>query len=139
MKIDYLSKLIAVEGDLLEPDLGISEKDRQELIQNVNIVFHSAATVRFDEPVKYVFCYFNLFLKLNMRSQHLKQLLIQYKRTAIKLNVIGTKKVVQLSKSFKNLEVKILKSFIVFIFQSLIVFSYFKLVNNATNLGFFRT
>lgn len=52
MKIDYKSKLIAIEGDLLEPDLGISEKDRQELIQNVNIVFHSAATVRFDEPVK---------------------------------------------------------------------------------------
>lgn len=52
MKIEYKSKLIAVEGDLLEPDLGISDKDRQELIHNVNVVFHSAATVRFDEPVK---------------------------------------------------------------------------------------
>ena len=53
LKIEYKSKLVAIEGDLLEPDLGISDKDKIELSQNVNIVFHSAATVRFDEPVKY--------------------------------------------------------------------------------------
>ncbi len=41
-----------VEGDLLLPSLGISKEDRQRMIDNVSIVFHSAATVRFDEPLK---------------------------------------------------------------------------------------
>jgi fatty acyl-CoA reductase len=49
---DFKSKLVAVQGDLAEPDLGISSEDREILIKNVNIVFHSAATVRFDEPLK---------------------------------------------------------------------------------------
>ncbi len=49
---DFKSKLIGVIGDLTEPDLGISDDDRNKLIKNVNIVFHSAATVRFDEPLK---------------------------------------------------------------------------------------
>ena len=41
-----------VEGDLLLPRLGLSELDRQHIVDNVSIVFHSAATVRFDEPLK---------------------------------------------------------------------------------------
>lgn len=49
---DFKNKLIAIEGDLVEPNLGISEQDRKTLIKNVNVVFHSAATVRFDEPLK---------------------------------------------------------------------------------------
>lgn len=32
--------------------MGISEEDEKKIIDNVNIVFHSAATVRFDEPLK---------------------------------------------------------------------------------------
>lgn len=35
-----------------QKNLGLSEEDRQMLTQKVNIVFHSAATVRFDEPLK---------------------------------------------------------------------------------------
>ena len=49
---DFRSKLEAIEGDLLEPNMGISPEDEQKIIDNVNIVFHSAATVRFDEPLK---------------------------------------------------------------------------------------
>ncbi len=49
---DYKNKLVAINGDLSEPNLGISEQDRTLLADNVNIVFHSAATVRFDEPIK---------------------------------------------------------------------------------------
>jgi fatty acyl-CoA reductase len=49
---NYHEKVIPIEGDMLEPNLGISDKDRKLLIENVNIVFHSAATVRFDEPLK---------------------------------------------------------------------------------------
>lgn len=50
---DFSKKLIAVQGDLTEPNLGLSENDRSIMIENVNIVFHSAATVKFDEPLKY--------------------------------------------------------------------------------------
>ncbi len=49
---EFRSKLEAIEGDLMEPSMGISEEDEKKLIDNVNIVFHSAATVRFDEPLK---------------------------------------------------------------------------------------
>ena len=41
-----------IEGDLLLPSLGISKEDRKLITDNVSIVFHSAATVRFDEPLK---------------------------------------------------------------------------------------
>ena len=49
---DFKSKLIMIEGDLLLPNLGISKDDRKQITDNVSIVFHSAATVRFDEPLK---------------------------------------------------------------------------------------
>jgi fatty acyl-CoA reductase len=57
--------------------MGISPEDEKKLIENVNIVFHSAATVRFDEPLK----------------------------VAVDMNIIGTKKVVDLSRKLNNLEV----------------------------------
>ncbi|XP_050339348.1 putative fatty acyl-CoA reductase CG5065 isoform X2 [Bactrocera neohumeralis] len=41
-----------IAGDCLLPDLGLSREDRKLLIQRVNIVFHMAATVRFDEKLK---------------------------------------------------------------------------------------
>lgn len=49
---DFRSKVEAIQGDLVEPNMGISPEDEQTLINNVNVVFHSAATVRFDEPLK---------------------------------------------------------------------------------------
>jgi thioester reductase-like protein len=49
---EFRSKLEAIEGDMLEPNMGISSEDEKKIIENVNIVFHSAATVRFDEPLK---------------------------------------------------------------------------------------
>ncbi|XP_015117036.1 putative fatty acyl-CoA reductase CG5065 [Diachasma alloeum] len=47
-----VNKVIAVSGDVSLPNLGLSEKDCLMLTQRVNVVFHSAATVRFDEPLK---------------------------------------------------------------------------------------
>lgn len=52
MHPDFKSKLVGIIGDLNEHNLGISDEDRQMLCKNVSIVFHSAATVRFDEPLK---------------------------------------------------------------------------------------
>ncbi|KAJ9591141.1 hypothetical protein L9F63_002296, partial [Diploptera punctata] len=47
-----LNKIVSVHGDVSEADLGLSEQDRRRLTSEVNVVFHSAATVRFNESLK---------------------------------------------------------------------------------------
>nr|XP_029709727.1 putative fatty acyl-CoA reductase CG5065 [Aedes albopictus] len=47
-----LEKMVCIGGDITMPQLGLSEMDRQLLVENVNIVFHVAATVRFNEGLK---------------------------------------------------------------------------------------
>lgn len=49
---ERLKKIEAVGGDLCQPALGLTETDQQRLQTEVSIVFHSAATVKFDEPLK---------------------------------------------------------------------------------------
>ena len=44
--------MIPITGDILEPSLGLSKEDVKTVTENVSIVFHSAATVRFDEPIE---------------------------------------------------------------------------------------
>ncbi|XP_068986773.1 putative fatty acyl-CoA reductase CG5065 isoform X3 [Bombus flavifrons] len=46
-----LSRVYPVKGDVSLPDLGLSREDRNLLLEKVNIVFHAAATVRFNEPL----------------------------------------------------------------------------------------
>ena len=46
-------KIIPVSGDCIQLGLGLSEADRRMLEENVSIVFHCAASVRFDDPLKY--------------------------------------------------------------------------------------
>nr|CAD7263535.1 unnamed protein product [Timema shepardi] len=46
---EFHKKLVVVTGDCSLPKLGISNSDYEILIQKVNIIFHLAATVRFDE------------------------------------------------------------------------------------------
>lgn len=48
----FENKVIAIGGDILEDNLGITEDDQQTLVENVSIIFHSAATVKFDEELK---------------------------------------------------------------------------------------
>ncbi|KAI5723305.1 hypothetical protein M8J76_004078 [Diaphorina citri] len=48
----YLSKMVAVTGDCLKPGVGINSEDRQTLVDNIHVVFHCAATVRFDAHLK---------------------------------------------------------------------------------------
>ncbi|KAI8512892.1 cyclin-dependent kinase inhibitor far1 [Branchiostoma belcheri] len=50
---DFQSKLRPITSDLLEPDLGLSQSDEELLVSKVNIVFHSAAMVKFQEHLKY--------------------------------------------------------------------------------------
>ena len=47
-----MSKVVPIAGDIMEPRFGIGESDEQMLCNAVSIVFHSAATVRFDEELK---------------------------------------------------------------------------------------
>lgn len=74
---DLEQKVIPVLGDLSEIRLGLSNDDYNMLVKNVSIVFHVAATVRFDEPIK----------------------------DSIIKNVRGTREVAHLARQMKNLMV----------------------------------
>lgn len=49
---DFAEKIVAVNSDLTQPDLDLSTKDQETLTGCVNMVFHCAATIRFNEPLK---------------------------------------------------------------------------------------
>ncbi|KAJ8942718.1 hypothetical protein NQ318_017017, partial [Aromia moschata] len=49
---DILKRIIPVNGDVKEIKLGMAEEDRRTIIENVNIIYHSAASVRFDDFLK---------------------------------------------------------------------------------------
>ncbi|XP_055381361.1 uncharacterized protein LOC129611958 [Condylostylus longicornis] len=72
---DNLNKIIPINGDILETGLGISDEDMERLL-NVSIIFHSAANVRFDEPL----------------------------REAIIMNTKGTYEIIKFAKQLKNIE-----------------------------------
>jgi len=51
---DLDSKLVVVEGDIQNSsDLGIDDVIKQHMIDSVSVVFHLAATVSFNEPLRY--------------------------------------------------------------------------------------
>lgn len=74
---DVMSKLVFVAGDINEPNIGLDEKDSKILQETVHIVFHVAATVRFNEPLQ----------------------------DAANLNTFGTQRVMELSTKMKHLKV----------------------------------
>ncbi|XP_053986197.1 fatty acyl-CoA reductase wat-like [Hylaeus volcanicus] len=61
VKPKFRHQIVAIAGDCSLPGLGISPSDRAMMIQDVSIVFHVAATVRFDEKLK-------LAVPINVRS-----------------------------------------------------------------------
>lgn len=63
-----LQKLVPVVGDLMNENLGLCDEDIQEISENVSIVFHCAATVKFDEIL----------------------------RVSVQMNLIGTKELIKL-------------------------------------------
>lgn len=77
-KPEAFQKLQVVGGDMTELALGISDEDMSLLTNQVNIVFHAAATVRFDENLK----------------------------TAININLLGTEKLVDFCHKLNKLEVR---------------------------------
>lgn len=49
---DFRKRVFPVEGDCSQPGLGISEHNLLVITSKVNVVFHAAATVKFDENIK---------------------------------------------------------------------------------------
>lgn len=49
---DFRSKLIAVNGDVTQSKLGMSDSDYDTITKEVSVIFHGAANVRFDETLK---------------------------------------------------------------------------------------
>ena len=49
---DFAEKIVAVNSDLTLPELDLSKVDQETLADCINIVFHCAATIRFNEPLK---------------------------------------------------------------------------------------
>ncbi|XP_017110719.1 fatty acyl-CoA reductase wat isoform X2 [Drosophila elegans] len=66
MKVDpeVLKRVVPLSGDCQEADLGLSISDRKLLVDEVQIVLHSAATVRFVEPL-------HIALAINTRAARL--------------------------------------------------------------------
>ncbi|CAH2008936.1 unnamed protein product [Acanthoscelides obtectus] len=50
---DALSKIHPISGDVMELNLGMTEEDRRLVSENCHIFYHSAASVRFDDSLKY--------------------------------------------------------------------------------------
>lgn len=66
-----------IKGDVSIDGLGMSEIDRKRLIDNVTVIFHCAANVRFDQAIE----------------------------GAVNMNTLGTNRVLKLAESIKNLRV----------------------------------
>lgn len=66
-----------INGDITQSELGINQLDQKTLTDNVSIVFHSAATVKFDEALK----------------------------LSVAMNLLGTKRLIQLCYKMTKLEV----------------------------------
>ena len=49
---DVLKKIIAMEGDVTKPDFGLTEEEKIQLISEVTIVFHMAASLRLEAGMK---------------------------------------------------------------------------------------
>ena len=50
-KPEVLSRVVSMTGDIEEDLLGLSASDQARLASEVEVVFHCAATVRFDEDL----------------------------------------------------------------------------------------
>lgn len=49
-----MKKLIGVAGDISIPGLGLSPEDEKALCEDVSVVFHFGANVKFDDDLQYV-------------------------------------------------------------------------------------
>lgn len=74
---EIFKKVTPLVGDIKQLGLGMSQEDRKTVVDNVSVIFHAAASVRFDDPI----------------------------HEAIIINTRSTREVVALAKEIKNLAV----------------------------------
>ncbi|XP_049840533.1 fatty acyl-CoA reductase 1-like [Schistocerca gregaria] len=74
---DFSRHLSVIGGDISSPDFQLEEQDIAALRRDVSVVFHCAASVRFDDSL----------------------------RNAVNTNVVGTKRLLQLAEQLPNLQV----------------------------------
>ncbi|XP_060881062.1 fatty acyl-CoA reductase wat-like [Metopolophium dirhodum] len=51
-KPDFIDNIKVIEGNIEEESLGLSTADRNWIVENVNFVFHCAATIKFNEALE---------------------------------------------------------------------------------------
>lgn len=73
---NFADKIVPIYGDITEIDLALTETSKKTM-KNVSIVFHSAASVRFDDSLKY----------------------------AVIMNTRGTREIMKFAETLKNLKV----------------------------------
>jgi fatty acyl-CoA reductase len=52
MQPDFSRRITVCEGDVMRNNMGLSDLDMEVLVKNVTVVFHCAATIKFDDPLK---------------------------------------------------------------------------------------
>ena len=93
----FEQRILALEGDILDPNFGLSPSDEARLIETCHIVFHSAATVRFHEPLRFVQIALPRFIE---------RLAVSF-RLAIQMNVASVKKLLVLCHKMTKLQVRV--------------------------------
>nr|CAD7397786.1 unnamed protein product [Timema poppensis] len=79
-----LEKLVVVTGDAIKPGLGLLADDRRILEERVSIIFHVAASVRFDDSITYA-------VNMNVRgTQEVAKLALKMKNLVVLLHVSTT-------------------------------------------------
>lgn len=78
---DFTNKIKILDGDLQYPLLNLSPNDFEWILDNVNFIFHCAATLKFDEHIS----------------------------KATQINVEGTERLLNIATQTKNLKVNTIK------------------------------
>lgn len=78
---DFLQRIIPLDGDLENRNLGLSKVDQEEIIDNTEIILHAAADVRFDETLK----------------------------NAIQVNIRATRDLLEMAKQMTKLQVSLIR------------------------------
>jgi fatty acyl-CoA reductase len=76
---ERLQKIISIEGDTTKGNLGISNEDLELIYDKIDLVFHSAASIRMDESIN----------------------------DALKNNTLPAKKLIEMSKKIKIIKVSL--------------------------------
>jgi alcohol-forming fatty acyl-CoA reductase len=77
INVSALDKITFISGDITFDGLQLGSHDELKLINDINVIFHCAANIKFNDPIK----------------------------DAVNINVTGTLRVLQLAKKMKNLQI----------------------------------